>query len=185
MCVSSKSHPQATLLTENAEARNVSDMSKQSVLINTAMAIIPVVMVSLLGQLATYPNIAGWYSGLLKPAFNPPAWIFAPVWTALYILMAWAAWRVLTMPSDRLGRSTALVFFFTQLAMNAGWSWMFFGLRCPLAGLINIVPQLLVIVLTLTLFFRLDRVAGICLVPLAAWVCFATLLNFEIWRLNG
>ncbi len=62
---------------------------------------------------------------------------------------------------------------------------MFFGLHCPLAGLINIVPQLLVIVLTLTFFFRLDRVAGMSLVPLAAWVCFATLLNFEIWRLNG
>jgi tryptophan-rich sensory protein len=75
--------------------------------------------------------------------------------------------------------------FFVQLALNALWSWLFFGLNNPLAGLMNIVPQLLVILATIDRFRRLDRSAALCLAPLAAWVAFAALLNFEIWRLNG
>lgn len=82
-------------------------------------------------------------------------------------------------------RRIALAFFFVQLALNALWSWLFFGLNNPLAGLLNIVPQLLIILVTIERFRRLDPVAAACLVPLAAWVAFASLLNFEIWRLNG
>lgn len=150
-----------------------------------AIAILPVVAASLLGQWATYPNLAPWYAGLAKPWFNPPNWIFAPVWTSLYLLMAYSVWRILKAPGNDADRRTALMLFFVQLALNALWSWLFFGLNNPLAGLMNIVPQLLVILATIDRFRRLDRWAARCLAPLAAWVAFAALLNFEIWRLNG
>lgn len=156
----------------------------QSPWLRAAVAILPIVAASLLGQWATYPNLANWYAGLTKPVFNPPNWIFAPVWTTLYILMAWSVWRILKLPAAASGRDTALVFFFLQLALNAAWSWLFFGLNNPLAGLLNIVLQWIVILITIALFWRLDGIAAVCLVPLAAWVAFATLLNFEIWRLN-
>jgi len=137
----------------------------------------------MIGQIATYPNLAPWYASLSKPAFNPPNWVFGPVWTTLYLLMAFAAWRILRLPSDPT-RRTALALFFVQLAMNAAWSWMFFAAHSPLLGLINIVPQLALIVATVVVFYRLDRLAAYCLVPLTAWVAFATVLNFSIWALN-
>jgi len=149
-----------------------------------AFAIIPIIGVSLLGQWATYPNILNWYAGLAKPAFNPPNWVFAPVWTALYLLMAGSVWRILKVPAGTMGRRTALVLFFFQLALNAAWSWMFFGLNNTFAGLVNIVPQWVVILFTIDRFRRLDWIAAACLIPLAVWVGFATVLNFELWRLN-
>ena len=148
------------------------------------LAFAAVAATSIAGQLATYPNLAPWYAGLEKPAFNPPNWIFAPVWTTLFILMAFALWRILRLPISR-PRRIALNLFFIQLMLNAAWSWMFFGANSPALGLINILPQLAVIVSAIIAFRRLDRLAAWCLVPLAVWVAFATLLNFTIWRLNG
>src|SRR5687767_5663801 len=123
----------------------------------------------LLGQLATYPNIETWYAGLAKPLFNPPNWVFAPVRATLYLLMAFALWRILRLPSGTQGRSAALAAFFGLLVLNAAWSWMFFGANSTLFGLINIVPQLALIVASIMLFHRLDRIAAWCLVPLACW----------------
>jgi tryptophan-rich sensory protein len=148
----------------------------------SAISILPVVAAVLLGQSATFPNLAPWYAGLAKPSFNPPNWIFGPVWIALYALMAVAVWRVLG--ADARQKHTALFLFFVQLAFNAVWSWMFFGLHDPLLGLVNIVPQWLLVVATMLVFWRIDSLAGLCLLPLAGWVAFASLLNFEIWRLN-
>lgn len=149
-----------------------------------ALAIAAVMVVSLAGQLATYPNLAPWYAGLVKPSFNPPNWVFAPVWTTLYLLMAFAAWRILRLAPSPARRS-ALLLFFVQLALNAAWSWMFFAAHSPLLGLVNIVPQWLAIVATILAFHRLDRVAAWCLVPLAAWVAYASALNAALWWLNG
>ena len=149
------------------------------------MAIIAVAAASVIGQLATYPNLAPWYAGLVKPSFNPPNWVFAPVWTTLYVLMAFAVWRIFRLPEASAARRLALTLFFAHLALNAAWSWMFFGAHNPLLGAINIVPQLLVIVATVVAFHRLDRIAAWCLVPLAAWVSFASVLNIAIWQLNG
>lgn len=149
-----------------------------------AVAVAAVGAALLLGQLATFPNLTTWYAGLAKPALNPPNWVFGPVWTALYILMAFAAWRILRLPASP-ARRQALLLFFAQLALNALWSWMFFAARSPLLGLINIVPQLAIIVACTATFYRLDRIAALCLVPLAFWVSFASFLNFELWRLNG
>jgi len=149
-----------------------------------ALAIVAVASASALGQLATYPNLVPWYAGLTKPSFNPPNWIFGPVWTTLYVLMAFAVWRILRLPQTSAARRLALWLFFIQLALNAAWSWMFFGANNLLLGVINIIPQFLVILATVIAFYRLDKIAGWCLLPLAAWVAFASVLNVAIWRLN-
>lgn len=153
--------------------------------LNLAIAVLPVVGVIILGQCATFPNLVPWYMALQKPVFNPPNWIFAPAWTTLYALMAFAVWRILSNRPSKGGKTFALVLFFSQLGLNALWSWLFFALHNPGAGLLDIIPQLLIILATIGCFYRLDRLAGLCLTPLALWVAFATLLNFEIWRLNG
>ena len=116
------------------------------------VAIIAVATASAIGQLATYPNLAPWYAGLTKPSFNPPNWVFAPVWTTLYVMMAIAVWRILRSPDASAARRLALTLFFIQLVLNAAWSWMFFGANNPLLGVINIIPQILVILATVVGF---------------------------------
>ena len=148
------------------------------------VAVAAVVAASILGQIATFPNLAPWYASLHKPGFNPPNWIFAPVWTVLYALMAFALWRILRLPSSTSGRIPAVVLFFVQLALNVAWSFLFFAAHSPVLGFIDIVPQLMLILITAALFSRLDAVAGWCLVPLALWVAFAAVLNYSIWSLN-
>lgn len=150
---------------------------------SAAPPVIAVVAALVLAQFATFPNLA-WHAGLIKPPFNPPNWIFGPVWTTLYVLMAYAAFRIHRLPPSTAQR-TALVLFYMQLALNMAWSWMFFYAQSPGLGLFNIVPQVILVVATATAFIRIDRIAGICLLPLVAWVGFATVLNAAIWRLNG
>lgn len=163
-------------------------MSERSSLARTVVSAVvavgAVATASILGQIATYPNLSPWFAGLTKPSFNPPNWVFAPVWTALYALMAFALWRIFRSRGSRL-RTTAVSLFFIQLALNAAWSWMFFWAHSPLLGLINIVPQLLAVFATIAAFARLDRLAAWCLVPLALWVSYASILNVSLWRLNG
>lgn len=149
------------------------------------IAVITVASASILGQLATYPNLVPWYATLAKPWFTPPSWVFGPVWTALYALMGFALWRVLRAPSNVVGRRWAAILFSLQLGLNAAWSWMFFGANSPLLGMINIVPQLLIILATIAAFARVDKAAAWCLAPLAAWVAYASILNVAIWQLNG
>ncbi len=148
------------------------------------LAAVLVFVDSLLGQLATFPKLVPWYAGLAKPGFTPPNAVFGPVWTLLYALMALAFWRILILPEQR-GRKAAIGFFLAQLALNVLWSYAFFAAESPLLGLIDIVPQEIFIAATMALFWRLDRLAGLCLAPLFLWVGYAGLLNFEIWRLNG
>ena len=96
---------------------------------------------SLLGQLATFPNLVPWYAGLTKPGFTPPNGVYGPVWTLLYALMALAFWRILILPQQS-GRKLAIVLFLVQLALNVLWSYCFFAAHSPLLGLIDILPQL-------------------------------------------
>lgn len=156
---------------------------------DTAFAVFAIAIVaatSILGQIATYPNLVPWYAGLAKPDFNPPNWIFAPVWTTLYALMAFALWRILRVQkSPGTYRHYAIGLFLLLLVINAAWSWMFFWAHSPLLGLINIVPQFVVILATIVSFARLDALAAICLLPLATWVAFAGVLNTAIWLLNS
>lgn len=149
------------------------------------IAVLPVVAVSVVGSLVTTPNIPTWYAGLAKPGFTPPNWLFAPVWSTLYILMAYALWRILSLPKGRPGRSAAVTVFFVQLALNSLWSFAFFGAHSPLAGLIFIAALIVAILATMRAFWKLDRLAALLLVPYLAWVAYATALNAAIWRLNG
>ncbi len=134
-----------------------------------------------IGGLATAPNIPTWYAGLVKPAWTPPGWIFGPVWSFLYLSMAVAAWLVW-----RRGNALVpLTLFAIQLAFNAAWSWLFFGLHSPCAALIDVVLLWVAISATLLVFWFRSTIAGLLFVPYLAWVSFAAVLNFAIWRLNS
>lgn len=139
--------------------------------------------VGAVGGWATARSVATWYPSLAKPSWNPPSWVFAPVWTALYIGMAVAAWLVWRTSGWR-DASGALRLFAVQLALNAAWSPLFFGLRSPAAGLVDIAALWLVVAATIVAFFRIAPVAGALLVPYGLWVTFAAALNAAIWRLN-
>lgn len=140
--------------------------------------------VGAVGGLATASSVTSWYPGLEKPAFNPPNAVFGPVWTMLYVLMALAAWRVWRAGATGRLRRTALILYGVQLALNLGWSLLFFGLRQPGLALGEIVVLFAALLATGVAFFRVDRPAGLMMIPYGAWVAFATVLNFEIWRLN-
>ena len=137
-----------------------------------------------LGSMATTPNIPTWYAGLEKPSFNPPNSIFPIVWTALYVLMAVAAWLVWRAPASPPQRRAALVLYFVQLAVNVAWSFAFFGAQSPLAGLVVIAVLIVAIVATVLAFRRISGLAAVLLLPYLAWVAFATVLNAAIYALN-
>lgn len=121
-----------------------------------------------------------WYQGLAKPPWQPPDWVFAPVWTALYLLMGIAAWLVW---SERRW-TWAFMLFLVQLGLNAAWTWLFFGLQRPGLALFEICLLWLAILATLIAFWRIRPLAGGLLVPYLAWVTFALMLNAELWRRN-
>lgn len=136
-----------------------------------------------IGGSATAESVQTWYPLLTKPAWNPPAWVFGPAWTLLYILMSVAAWRIWqrrTLPGAR----RALGLFFGQLALNALWSVLFFGLQRPDLALAEILLLWLLLVVIQRAFWKIDRVAGWLWTPYLAWVTFATTLNAAIWCLN-
>ena len=122
-----------------------------------------------------------WYAALRKPAWNPPAWIFAPAWTILYVLMASAAWLVWR----QAGLVPAHGVFVAQLALNTAWTWLFFGLRRPGLALADIAALWLAIVATVVAFWSVLPLAGVLLVPYLAWVTFAGALNLSLWRRNA
>ncbi|MEN2979751.1 tryptophan-rich sensory protein [Tistrella bauzanensis] len=137
-------------------------------------------VVSGIGGAVTTPEIDGWYRLLPKPGFTPPDWLFAPVWSALYLMMAVAAWRVWR--ASGLGHARgALRLHLAQLALNLAWSVLFFGLHLTGAALIDILLLLIAIVLTTRAFMAHDRIAGLLMLPYIAWVGYATALNTGIW----
>jgi len=140
-------------------------------------------LASVIGSMATADSVATWYPTLAKPSFNPPNWIFAPVWAALYAMMALAAWRVWRFRGFT-GSQRELTLFAVQLVLNCLWSILFFGMRQIGWALADIVILLALIVYMAVLFWRRERLAGVLLVPYAAWVAFAAVLNFAIWRMN-
>lgn len=121
-----------------------------------------------------------WYAGLTKPPFNPPNWIFAPVWTVLYIMVAVAGWRT----SQREPRSSAMTVWFTQLALNFTWSPVFFGAHSIGVALVTVAALLAAALAYIVMQWSRDRAAALLFVPYAAWVAFATLLNGSLWVLN-
>ncbi len=125
-----------------------------------------------------------WYAQLTKPSWNPPGWVFGPVWTTLYAMMAVAAWMIWRRGGWR-GLRLPLGLFLTQLALNALWTPLFFGLHRPDLALVAIVMLWIAIVATIAAFARVHRGAAALLAPYLAWVSFATFLNFTLWRLNS
>jgi translocator protein len=142
------------------------------------------VAVGYLSGMVTRDSITTWYPTLEKPVFNPPNWIFAPVWTLLYIMMGIAAGLVWTSNADDKIVRKALGFFAIQFGLNALWSYLFFGMHNPLLALIEIVLLWLMIWETYNQFKKIDKIAGYLFIPYLAWVSFATLLNASIWWLN-
>lgn len=125
-----------------------------------------------------------WYKEISKPSFNPPSWVFGPVWTLLFSLMGIALYLVWVSPSSRV-RTIALVLFGVQFVLNILWSYLFFGLNNPLWSLIEIFVLLFFILLTGIYFYMVNGFVGYLMVPYFLWVSFASFLNWAIWSLNG
>ena len=136
------------------------------------------------GNLVTTPKIPNWYAALAKPNWTPPGWIFGPVWTLLYLMMAVAAWLV-WQQKGFAGAKLPLALFAIQLALNSLWSVLFFGLQRPGLAAIEIVLLWAAILATVIAFWLRSRWAGGLLVPYLAWVTFAAVLNLAIWRMNA
>lgn len=128
-------------------------------------------------------NAAGFYGQLVQPAWAPPAWLFGPVWSALFAMMGVAAWLVWRAHGFR-GAGAALKVYLAQLVANALWTWLFFAWRQGAWALAEIAVLWLLIATTIVLFWRLHRLAALLLLPYLAWVSFAAALNFALWRLN-
>lgn len=140
--------------------------------------------IGFLGSLVTQSGVNTWFSSIEKPSFNPPNWLFGPVWTTLYICIAVAGGLVWDKIDTNPLVKKALLFFAAQLFLNSLWSFLFFGLKNPLLALIEIILLLLVIFETYILFSKINKTAGYLFIPYLLWVSFATVLNASIWWLN-
>jgi benzodiazapine receptor len=147
------------------------------------VAIFIPLIVGFLGSIFTSSSVDSWYVTLNKPSFTPPGWLFAPVWTALYILMGISFYIIWVKGSGKLRRNAFTVYSF-QLLLNFLWSMFFFGLRSPLTGFIDIVLLWVFIVINIVLFYRISKIASSLLMPYFLWVSFASVLNFSVFILN-
>jgi translocator protein len=137
-------------------------------------------LASAIGGLFTASSVSTWYLEITKPSFNPPSWIFGPVWTALYLLMGISLYLVWIKKYDR----TAFTLFGVQLFLNALWSFLFFGLQEPFYAFLEIILLWAAILLTMIYFYRINNASAYLLVPYILWVSFAAVLNFAIFILN-
>ena len=137
-----------------------------------------------IGSVFTADAIPGWYATLNKPEFNPPNWLFAPVWTTLYIMMGISLFLVWKEGTGNALVKPALTLFIVQLILNLLWSIVFFGMQSISGGLVVIILLWISIVLTIIRFLKISSISGILLVPYLLWVTFASVLNFFFYRLN-
>jgi len=147
-------------------------------------AIIIVQVAGLIGSVATFTSITTWYNTLVKPSFNPPNWIFGPVWTTLYILMGIALFLVWRNGLKKKRVKFAFWVFIVHLFVNAGWSIVFFGLHSLFGGFVMIIILVLFIVALIWKFYEIDKRAAYLLIPYIVWVSFAGILNTAVWLLN-
>lgn len=138
-----------------------------------------------IGSLFTTPKIPTWYAELAKPSFNPPNWIFSPVWITLFFLMGLTLFLLWRDTSHKDKTRPALVLFFIQLCLNMLWSILFFGLEAPFLAFIGIIVLWIFILATIFASLRVNRAAGILLLPYILWVSFAAVLNYFLWTLNA
>ena len=147
--------------------------------------VVTCLVVGYFSGMVTRSAIITWYPTLVKPSFNPPNWIFAPVWSMLYIMMGVAAglvWNRIDYEKEIVKK--ALTFFAIQLALNALWSYLFFGLKNPMLAGVEVILLWLMIFETYSKFVKIDKIAGYLFIPYLLWVSFASVLNISIWWLN-
>lgn len=137
----------------------------------------------LLSGFSTVDEIANWYRFIYKPSWNPPNWIFGPMWTTLYILMGIAV--ALIWQSSHQPKKRAIILFIIQFIFNLAWSFIFFNLHAIGWALAEILMMLLFIMLTIVSFYKINKTAAFLLIPYLLWVSFATVLNGSIWYLNN
>jgi len=169
----------------------IKSIKKQRIdLVKLVASLVVCFLAGAIGSIFTMPAIPTWYATLAKPSFAPPNWLFGPAWTTLYILMAISLYIVWVEYDKREFRrrdaiKPALMAFGAQLVLNAVWSFLFFGLKSPLFGLIGIIAVWLAIVVTMIKFWKVSKNATWLLVPYILWVSFATIVNFAVWQLNS
>lgn len=156
---------------------------------NKTVALIAAILIcelsGVIGSVFTYQSISDWYNAKLKkPSFTPPSWLFGPVWVTLYLLMGISAYLVWKKGMKKKEVKNALSIFGIQLVLNTLWSVLFFGLRCPLCGFIEIIILWIAIVLSILKFYKVSKAAALLLIPYIFWVTFAMILNFFVWKLN-
>ena len=153
--------------------------------IKWGLLIILILACNLLGAIGTIWTASDgpWYKGINKPSFNPPNWVFGPVWTLLFTLMGISLYLVWTSPSSSV-KIVALTLFGVQFLFNIVWSYLFFGLNKPLWAFIEILFLVVMIIGTAFSFFKITKPAGYLMIPYLLWVCFASFLNYSIWKLN-
>jgi len=140
--------------------------------------------VGIISGLLSQPGMNNWFENLNKPSWNPPSFIFGPVWTLLYLLMGVSLWLIWKSELPIQQKKSGMVIFALQLLFNFWWSILFFAFHEPLFALFNIAAMLIAIILTIFHFAPISRVAAWLLVPYVSWVSFATILNYTIWSLN-
>ncbi len=141
-------------------------------------------LAAMTGGILTSAGVGSWYQEIMKPPWTPPDWVFAPVWTVLYVMMAVAAWLVWRAEAPRRLRGWALGLWGLPLVLNVAWSGLFFYLRMPGAAFAEVVVLWAAILATTAAFWRVTILAGVLFLPYLAWTTFAAVLNFVIWRIN-
>ena len=138
----------------------------------------------IIGSIFTVSSINSWYNTIAKPSWNPPSWIFGPVWISLYTLMGIAAYLIWCSKKSTQ-RNNALGIYGIQLLLNSTWSILFFGIKRPDLAFVEVLVLLTMIILTIIKFDKISRTASVLLAPYLAWVSLATILNYNIWQLNS
>jgi translocator protein len=145
--------------------------------------ILVVALISGIGGFFTAPNVAQMYQNIQKPSWAPPGWLFGPVWTVLYLLIALAGWRV-WIRREAYKSNAPMILYVLQLVLNALWTLIYFQFKMPLLAFVEISILLIVIVISGIVFWMLSKFAAYCMVPYGAWVGFAAVLNLQVFRLN-
>ncbi len=136
-----------------------------------------------IGGYFTFVSVETWYQTLNKPNFNPPDWVFGPVWTTLYILMGVSIWLIWKKETSKI-RTISMIIFWVQLFFNIFWTYLFFGIQRIDLGLFEIFFLIFLILINIIYFYKIDKIASYLLVPYVLWVSYASILNYKIWVLN-
>ena len=160
------------------------ESSKKDDIVKLVISILIPLIAGFIGSFATVDGITNFFNVLIKPAWTPPAWAFAPIWTTLFILMGIALFLVWRKGFERRDVKIAMGIFGVQLILNILWSVIFFGLRSITGGLIEIIFLWIAILINIILFYRISKAAGILLIPYIVWVTIASYLNYTIYLLN-